>query len=287
VWKAAAQVARGEGDTQAFERQAESLARTLPVALRHVLDFCFPPNSDVQPDQVDAGLTGHDLPFVFASMSFGSQGEVAFRAYAKAAHRLNIIALNGEGGEIHDMLGKYPHHRGQQIASGRFGVTAELLNSSNLLEIKIGQGAKPGEGGHLPGVKVTAKIAQTRHAHPGIDLISPSNHHDIYSIEDLAQFIEELKTANPKARVAVKVPVVPGIGIIAVGIAKAGADIINLSGYEGGTGAARQHSIRYVGLPAEIGVVEAHRALTEAGLRRRVELWCEMAGCALRRTWSR
>jgi len=275
VWKAAAQVARGEGDTQAFERQAESLARTLPVALRHVLDFCFPPNSDVQPDQVDAGLTGHDLPFVFASMSFGSQGEVAFRAYAKAAHRLNIIALNGEGGEIHDMLGKYPHHRGQQIASGRFGVTAELLNSSNLLEIKIGQGAKPGEGGHLPGVKVTAKIAQTRHAHPGIDLISPSNHHDIYSIEDLAQFIEELKTANPKARVAVKVPVVPGIGIIAVGIAKAGADIINLSGYEGGTGAARQHSIRYVGLPAEIGVVEAHRALTEAGLRRRVELWCD------------
>lgn len=275
VWKAAAQVARGEGDRQAFEQQAESLAKTLPVALRHVLDFNFAATSQVRPEEVDAGLTGHDLPFVFASMSFGSQSEVAFRAYAKAAHRLNIIALNGEGGEIHDMLGQYPHNRGQQIASGRFGVTAELINSSNLLEIKIGQGAKPGEGGHLPGVKVTAKIAATRHAHPGIDLISPSNNHDIYSIEDLAQFIEELKTANPKARVAVKVPVVPGIGIIAVGIAKAGADIINLSGYEGGTGAARQHSIRYVGLPAEIGVVEAHRALTEAGLRRRVELWCD------------
>ena len=275
VWKAAGAVARGEGDPQAFEQQAEALACELPVTLRHILDFKFPEASPIRPEEVDLGLTGHDLPFVISSMSFGSQGETAYRAYAEAAFRLNMLSLTGEGGEIDDMLGKYPHNRGVQIASGRFGINIDVLNSVNLLEIKIGQGAKPGEGGHLPGRKVTRKIAATRHATPGIDLISPSNNHDIYSIEDLSQFIEELKTANPKARVAVKVPVVPGIGIIAVGIAKAGADIITLSGYDGGTGAARAHSIKHVGLPAELGVIEAHRALTQGGLRGKVELWCD------------
>ncbi len=277
VWKTAGQVGRQEATWQDFEQQTGALARSQPVSLRHVIDIQFPvqPEGNVVPELVDAGLTGHALPFVIASMSFGSQGEIAFRAYAQAAYWLNIIAMNGEGGEIQDMLGKYPHNRGQQIASGRFGVSPELINSSNLLEIKIGQGAKPGEGGHLPGRKVSQKVAAARHAQPGVDLISPSNNHDIYSIEDLAQFIEELKTANPKARVAVKVPVVPGIGIISVGIAKAGADIINMSGYDGGTGAARAHSLRHVGLPAEVGVIEAHRALTEAGLRHKVELWCD------------
>ena len=275
IWKTAGKVARGEGDNQAFEEQAEALGHTLPVTLRHILDFRFPAGSSVSAEAVDASLTGHDLPFVISSMSFGSQGETAFRAYAEAAAQLNMISINGEGGEIDDMLGKYPHNRGIQIASGRFGINIDVLNSVNLLEIKIGQGAKPGEGGHLPGRKVTKKIAATRHAAQGIDLISPSNNHDIYSIEDLSQFIEELKTANPKARVAVKVPVVPGIGIIAVGIAKAGADIITLSGYDGGTGAARAHSIKNVGLPAEIGVIEAHRALTQGGMRRKVELWCD------------
>lgn len=145
------------------------------------------------------------------------------------------------------MIGKYPHTRGQQVASGRFGVNAELLNSSNLIEIKIGQGAKPGEGGHLPGSKVTAKIAEARNATIGSDLISPSNNHDIYSIEDLAQMITEIKTANQLAKVAVKVPVVPNIGTIAVGIAKAGADFINISGFDGGTGAARIHALQHVG----------------------------------------
>ena len=275
IWKAAGQVAHGEGDSQAFESQAEALGRAMPVTLRHILDFRFPAGSHVLPELVDTGLTGHALPFVISSMSFGSQGETAFRAYAEAAAQLNMISINGEGGEIDDMLGKYPHNRGVQIASGRFGINIDVLNSVNLLEIKVGQGAKPGEGGHLPGHKVTKKIALTRHAAQGIDLISPSNNHDIYSIEDLSQFIEELKTANPKARVAVKVPVVPGIGIIAVGIAKAGADIINLSGFDGGTGAARAHSIKNVGLPTEIGVIEAQRALTQAGMRRRVELWCD------------
>ena len=277
IWKAAGQVARKEVERQVYEDQVEALAKTLPVALRHVLDFRYPDPKPVNPlpDEVDAGLTGHSLPFVISSMSFGSQGETAYRAYAQAAYWLNIIALSGEGGEILDLMGKYPHNRGLQIASGRFGVNSEFINSANLLEIKVAQGAKPGEGGHLPGRKVSEKVAAARHASPGVDLISPSNNHDIYSIEDLAQFIEELKTANPKARVAVKVPVVPGIGIIAVGIAKAGADIINLSGYDGGTGAARLHSLRHVGLPAEIGLVDAHRALTEAGLRNRVELWCD------------
>ncbi len=276
VWKAAGQVSRGEVDPQAFETQAEALAREMPVTLRHVLGF-RPPETDsgISPHEVDAGLTGHDLPFVIASMSFGSQGEIAYRAYAQAAYWLNIIALNGEGGEIEDMMGRYPHNRGLQIASGRFGVNAAMINSANLLEIKIGQGAKPGEGGHLPGRKVTRKIAATRHASPGVDLISPSNNHDIYSIEDLAQFIEELKTSNPKARVAVKVPVVPGIGIIAVGIAKAGADVINLTGYDGGTGAARKHSLKFVGLPADLGVVQAHHELVAAGLRKQVEIWCD------------
>lgn len=186
-----------------------------------------------------------------------------------------MISLNGEGGEIKDMIGKYPHTRGQQIASGRFGVNAELLNSSNLIEIKIGQGAKPGEGGHLPGSKVTSKIAEARNATIGSDLISPSNNHDIYSIEDLAQIITEIKTANQLARVAVKVPVVPNIGTIAVGIAKAGADFINISGFDGGTGAARIHALQHVGLPVEIGVKAAHNALLEANMRHNVEIWAD------------
>jgi len=275
IYKMAQQVAQGEADYTGIMERLSEIERTTPVALRHTLDFKFDPDSRVSPEDVDLGVGRHSLPFVIASMSFGSQSEIAFRAYAEAAFRLDMYSLNGEGGEIKDMLGKYPYHRGQQIASGRFGVNAELINSSYLLEIKIGQGAKPGEGGHLPGKKVSAKVAAARNANIGVDLISPSNNHDIYSIEDLAQFIEELKTSNPRAKVAVKLPVVPGIGVIAVGVAKANADIINITGYDGGTGAARQHSLKYVGLPAEIGVVEAHAALLKAGLRDRVEIWCD------------
>ena len=198
-------------------------------------------------------------------MSFGSQSEPAFRAYAEAAKAINILCVNGEGGEIRDMYGQYRKWRGQQVASGRFGVSAEMLNSSYLAEIKIGQGAKPGEGGHLPGKKVSEKVAAARNAAPGTDLISPSNNHDLYSIEDLAELIDELKTVNPDVRVSVKVPVVPNIGTIGLGIAKAGADIITLSGFEGGTGAARQHALRHVGLPSDIGTRAVHRALMEAG----------------------
>lgn len=275
VWKSIGKVASGESDYEEFAKKMEQLETQNPTSIRHVFDLKFPSEQTIQPNDVDLSVGNHDLPLVISSMSFGSQGEVAFRAYAEAADRLNMVSLNGEGGEIKDMLGKYPNTRGHQIASGRFGVNIELVNSANLLEIKIGQGAKPGEGGHLPGKKVSEKVAAARNATPGSDLISPSNNHDIYSIEDLAQVITECKTANKKAKVIVKVPVVPNIGTIAVGIAKAGADIISLSGFDGGTGAARIHSLQHVGLPIEIGVKAAHLALIEAGIRDQVEIWAD------------
>ncbi|WP_335872511.1 glutamate synthase-related protein [Bacillus sp. 2205SS5-2] len=273
LWKSIGDVAR-TGDYTNYREKLSQLEGKNPITIRHLLSLKTIP-STIAPAEVDLSVGEHSLPFIIASMSFGSQNEVAFRAYAEAADQLNMVSLNGEGGEIKDMLGKYPKTRGQQIASGRFGVNAELLNSSNLLEIKIGQGAKPGEGGHLPGSKVTAKIAEARNATIGSDLISPSNNHDIYSIEDLEQMIHELKTANDQAKVAVKVPVVPNIGTIAVGIAKAGADIITLSGFDGGTGAARIHALQHVGLPVEIGVKAAHNALLEAGIRDTVEIWAD------------
>ncbi|MGH2499136.1 MAG: glutamate synthase-related protein, partial [Candidatus Limnocylindria bacterium] len=283
VWKAALAVANGEAEYHTYAARLEELERHHPVSLRHLLDLApeVPPRGPVDAaasapaDPADTRVGDHAAPLYISSMSFGSQGETAYRAYAEAMHRLDLLCVNGEGGELPDLIGRYPRHRGQQIASGRFGVSALLANSSDYLEIKIGQGAKPGEGGHLPGRKVSAKVALARNARPGVDLISPSNNHDIYSIEDLAQVVHELKTVNPRARVAVKVPVVPEIGIIAVGIAKSGADIVTLSGYDGGTGAARLHALRRAGLPAEIGVAEAHRALVASGLRDRVELWCD------------
>ncbi len=275
IWKMVAAVAKMEANYADLSKLISKLKIENPLAIRHLLSFAFPEPLTVDPKEVDATIGDHDLPILFSAMSFGSQGETAFRIYAEAAKRLNIICMNGEGGEIPDMLGNYRRNRGQQIASGRFGAHMALLNSADFLEIKIGQGAKPGEGGHLPGFKVTDKIAEARHAKVGVTLISPSNNHDIYSIEDLAQIIEELKTANPRARISVKVPAVAGIGTIALGIAKAGADIITISGYDGGTGAARRHAIKYVGLPAEIGVRLAHRSLAEAGLRHKVEIWAD------------
>lgn len=275
IWKMVAQVAKMEETYADLSRLIRDLENGNPLAIRHLLDFHFTEELTVDPEEVDTSVGAHDLPILISAMSFGSQGETPFRIYAEAARRLNIICMNGEGGEIADMLGKYRKNRGQQVASARFGVNMEFLNSADFLEIKVGQGAKPGEGGHLPGFKVTEKIAAARHATPGVALISPSNNHDIYSIEDLAQIIEELRTANPRARISVKVPAVAGIGTIALGVAKAGADIITISGYDGGTGAARRHAIKFVGLPAEIGVREAHRALTEAGMRRKVEIWAD------------
>jgi glutamate synthase (NADPH/NADH) large chain len=274
VYKAAIATANGSGSYAEYSEKVLELEKQNPISMRHIMELKGD-REPVDPANVDAGVGHHDYPIVISSMSFGSQSESAFRAYADAAKVTNILCMNGEGGEIRDMYGQYRKWRGQQVASGRFGVSAEMINSSYVAEIKIGQGAKPGEGGHLPGKKVSVKVAAARNAAPGTDLISPSNNHDLYSIEDLAELIDELKTVNPDVRVSVKVPVVPNIGTIGLGIAKAGADIITLSGFEGGTGAARQHALRHVGLPSDIGTRAVHRALMEAGLRNRVEIWAD------------
>ncbi|AEI39186.1 Glutamate synthase (ferredoxin) [Paenibacillus mucilaginosus KNP414] len=281
MWKALGDAASGAAPYTDYRDKLREEEKKNAISIRHVAGFDFEKahsegRKPLEPSQVEIGIGGHSLPMLISSMSFGSQNETAFRAYAEAGERLNMVTMNGEGGEIKDMLGKYKRTRGAQVASGRFGVNVELANAVAFLEIKIGQGAKPGEGGHLPGSKVTAKIAAARNATIGSDLISPSNNHDIYSIEDLAQIISELKEASGrKAQIIVKIPVVPGVGTIAVGVAKAGADVITLSGFDGGTGAARIHSITHVGLPTEIGTKLAHLALIDAGLRHRVELWSD------------
>jgi glutamate synthase (NADPH/NADH) large chain len=274
VYKAAIAAANGTSDYDEYSQKVRGLEAQSPISMRHIMGLKGD-RDPVDPESVDASVGHHDYPIVISSMSFGSQSEPAFRSYAEAAKAINILCINGEGGEIRDMYGHYRKWRGQQVASGRFGVSAEMLNSSYVAEIKIGQGAKPGEGGHLPGKKVSEKVAAARNASPGTDLISPSNNHDLYSIEDLAELIDELKTVNPDLRVSVKVPVVPNVGTIGLGIAKAGADIITLSGFEGGTGAARQHALRHVGLPSDIGTRAVHRALMEAGIRNRVEIWAD------------
>jgi glutamate synthase (NADPH) large chain len=275
VYKAAVAASNGNASYEDYSQKVRDLEEQSPISMRHIMGLRSDRSTPVDADAVDASVGHHDYPIVISSMSFGSQSEPAFRSYAEAAKAINILCINGEGGEIRDMYGHYRKWRGQQVASGRFGVSAEMINSSYVAEIKIGQGAKPGEGGHLPGKKVSEKVAAARNAAPGTDLISPSNNHDLYSIEDLAELIDELKTVNPDVRVSVKVPVVPNIGTIGLGIAKAGADIITLSGFEGGTGAARQHALRHVGLPSDIGTRQVHRALMEAGIRNRVEIWAD------------
>lgn len=276
IWRLAGQVAEQSMSYADFDGKLSEFESNSPINLRHLLSLQVGERQVGFADtSVDTSVDGHQYPLLISSMSFGSQGEVAYRAYAEAAHRLNIVAMNGEGGELKELLTAYPRHRGRQIASGRFGVNADLCNHAYVLEIKIGQGAKPGEGGHLPGSKVTELVASARNAAPGTDLISPSNHHDIYSIEDLAQVIFELRTVNPFAKIAVKVPIVPNIGTIAVGIAKAGADIVALSGFDGGTGAARAHALQRVGLPIEIGIRLVHQSLCDAGLRESVEIWAD------------
>lgn len=274
MWKKIESVAVGEIGLSEYTQELFELEEKIPVTINHVLGLKESAHP-INPKDVDLSVGEHSMPIIISAMSFGSQGELSYKAYGEAAYKLNTICVNGEGGEMADIMGKYPRNRGQQVASARFGVNIEFLNSCYLVEIKIGQGAKPGEGGHLPGFKVTEQVAASRGTVPGVDLISPSNNHDLYSIEDLAQLIDELKTANPLAKVSVKLPVVPGIGIIAVGVAKAGADIITITGYSGGTGAARAHALRHVGLPAEIGVWLAHRSLIESGLRDDVEIWVD------------
>ena len=213
--------------------------------------------------------------FKTGAMSYGSISQEAHEALAIAMNRLHGKSNSGEGGESEERLatkGKKNNRCSaiKQVASGRFGVTSEYLNSADEIQIKMAQGAKPGEGGHLPGQKVYPWIAKTRHSTPGVSLISPPPHHDIYSIEDLAQLIYDLKNANNNARISVKLVSEAGVGTVAAGVAKAGAGVILISGYDGGTGAAPRNSIYNAGLPWELGLAEAHQTLISNDLRNKV-----------------
>ena len=208
--------------------------------------------------------------FKTGAMSYGSISEEAHTCMAIAMNRLGGKSNSGEGGEKPERLGTEKNSAIKQVASGRFGVTEEYLVSAKEIQIKMAQGAKPGEGGHLPGKKVYPWIAKTRYSTPGVSLISPPPHHDIYSIEDLAQLIYDLKNANPQARISVKLVSEAGVGTIASGVAKAGATVVLISGYDGGTGAAAQSSIHHAGLPWELGLAQAHQNLVKNGLRSRV-----------------
>ena len=246
-----------------------------PVYLRDLLEFNFPAEG-VPVDKVEA-ITEIRKRFVTPGMSLGALSPEAHETLAIAMNRIGAKAVSGEGGE--DSSRYKPYENGdnansviKQIASGRFGVTAEYLNACDEIEIKVAQGAKPGEGGQLPGFKVTEFIAKLRHATPGVTLISPPPHHDIYSIEDLAQLIYDLKMINPKARVCVKLVSSAGIGTVAAGVAKAHADVILIAGHVGGTGASPVTSVKYAGTPWEMGLSEVNQTLTLNGLRGRVKL---------------
>ena len=215
--------------------------------------------------------------FVSGAMSFGAISKEAHEMIAEAMNRIGAMSNCGEGGE--DPVRYVPGPNGEdrcsavkQVASGRFGVTAEYLAHAKEIQIKVAQGAKPGEGGQLPGGKVNEEIARVRHSTPGVTLISPPPHHDIYSIEDLAELIFDLRNANPKARVSVKLVSEVGVGTVAAGVAKGGADMILISGHDGGTGASPLTSVKYVGMPWELGVAEAHQTLVLNGLRDKVRL---------------
>ncbi|WP_315759819.1 glutamate synthase large subunit [Sphingomonas sp. Y38-1Y] len=246
-----------------------------PVYLRDLLEFNYP-REGVNIDGVEA-ITEIRKRFITPGMSLGALSPEAHETLAIAMNRIGAKAVSGEGGE--DKVRYTPYDNGdnansviKQVASGRFGVTAEYLNACDEIEIKVAQGAKPGEGGQLPGFKVTEFIARLRHSTPGVTLISPPPHHDIYSIEDLAQLIYDLKQINPRARVCVKLVSSAGIGTVAAGVAKAHADVILVSGHVGGTGASPQTSIKYAGTPWEMGLSEVNQTLTLNGLRGRVKL---------------
>jgi glutamate synthase (ferredoxin) len=213
-------------------------------------------------------------------MSYGSISKEAHEALAVAMNRIGGKSNTGEGGEdpdryVRDANGDTKNSAIKQVASGRFGVTSQYLVNAQELQIKMAQGAKPGEGGQLPGSKVYPWIAKTRHATPGVGLISPPPHHDIYSIEDLAQLIHDLKNANHKARVSVKLVAEVGVGTIAAGVAKAHADVVLISGHDGGTGASPLTSIKHAGIPWELGLAETHQVLVMNNLRSRIAVECD------------
>jgi len=261
---------------QLYRRYAEGVRRMPPVALRDLLDFRGERCKPIPVEEVES-ITEIRKRLLAPGISLGALSPEAHETLSIAMNRIGARSDSGEGGE--DPARATPRSNGdnassaiKQIASGRFGVTAEYLNNCREIEIKMAQGAKPGEGGQLPGFKVTGLIAKLRHSTPGVTLISPPPHHDIYSIEDLAQLIYDLKQINPEATVCVKLVARTGIGTIAAGVAKARADSILISGHVGGTGASPQTSIKYAGLPWEMGVSEAHQVLMLNRLRHRVKL---------------
>ena len=260
---------------EAFKRYSAGLRQLEPIHLRDLLDF-KPAGQPIPLSEV-ASITEIRKRFVTPGMSLGALSQEAHETLSIAMNRIGAKSDSGEGGEDPKFAddrtgGANRMAKIKQVASGRFGVTAEYLNNCEELEIKVAQGAKPGEGGQLPGFKVTDMIAKLRHATPGVTLISPPPHHDIYSIEDLAQLIYDLKQINPGARVTVKLVASSGVGTIAAGVAKAKADIILIAGHNGGTGASPQTSIKYAGLPWEMGLTEAHQVLSLNKLRDRITL---------------
>jgi glutamate synthase (NADPH/NADH) large chain len=269
------QTAVGTESYSTYKRYSEGVRAMPPVSLRHLMDFRTAA-APVPLEEVES-ITEIRKRFVTPGMSLGALSPEAHEALNIAMNRIGAKSDSGEGGEDPNRFRPKPNGDNansaiKQVASGRFGVTAEYLNQCRELEIKIAQGAKPGEGGQLPGFKVTEMIAKLRHSTPGVMLISPPPHHDIYSIEDLAQLIYDLKQINPDVRVCVKLVAATGIGTIAAGVAKAKADVILISGHNGGTGASPQSSIKYAGVPWEMGLTEANQILTLNNLRHRVTL---------------
>jgi glutamate synthase (NADPH/NADH) large chain len=264
------QTAVRSGDSTQWQSCAELINHRPPATLRDLLAL----RRDVQPiplDQVEP-VEAIIHRFDTAAMSLGALSPEAHEALAEAMNRLGGRSNSGEGGEDPARYGTSKVSKIKQIASGRFGVTPHYLVNAEVLQIKIAQGAKPGEGGQLPGSKVNALIARLRYAVPGVTLISPPPHHDIYSIEDLAQLIFDLKQVNPEALVSVKLVSRPGIGTIAAGVAKAYADLITVSGYDGGTAASPISSIRHAGSPWELGLAEVHQTLQANDLRDKIRL---------------
>ena len=260
---------------QTYKKYAEGIYNLPSINLRDLLDFKSL-SKQININQVES-VESLRKRFGSGSMSHGALSKEAHETLAIAMNRIGAASCSGEGGEdpkrfVKMKNGDSSNSKVKQIASARFGVTVEYLNNCNEIEIKIAQGAKPGEGGQLPGFKVSKEIAKLRHSTPGVTLISPPPHHDIYSIEDLAQLIYDLKQTNPNARVGVKLVASTGVGTIASGVAKAKADVILISGHSGGTGASPQTSIKHVGIPWEMGLTEVNQILTLNGLRHKVTL---------------
>jgi len=266
------QQAAWTGSYDTFKKYSEALTREdNEVTLRSLLDFNFDENGGIPIDEVES-VESICKRFKTGAMSYGSISQEAHECMAMAMNSIGGKSNSGEGGESPERLKSDKCSAIKQVASGRFGVTSEYLVSAQEIQIKMAQGAKPGEGGHLPSGKVYPWIAKTRHSTAGVGLISPPPHHDIYSIEDLAQLIYDLKNANDKARISVKLVSEAGVGTVAAGVAKAGAQVILISGYDGGTGAAPKSSIYNAGLPWELGLAEAHQTLMLNRLRSRVRI---------------